>query len=129
MLGRARHKINNMSAEISNIKPIEPVECPTLEKAQEHAIYIQIANQWLFKMDEEFLSKAARDTYDQAQRYDSCAVLNRQWNQYHSQVLNAKADALKHLAEYIKANKRVSELKIKEDGHNAAAEQISNLFT
>lgn len=117
-----------MSATTNNIKPIDSVECPTLEKSKEQAMLLTLMNQWAFQLDDEYLLEAAKQTREQADRYDSAAVLNRSWNQHHSQVLSAKADALEHIAKYIKANKRVSELQKREDEHSAAADELSRLF-
>lgn len=119
-----------MSAQ--NIKPIDPVECPTfepqIEKANEHAMLLTLMNQWAFQLDDDYLLEAAKQTRQQADRYDSAAVLNRQWNEHHSKVLSAKADALEHIAKYIKANKRVSELQKREDEHSSVADELSKLF-
>lgn len=112
----------------TNLKPIDPVECPTLEKSEEQAFYLTIMNQWAFKLDEEYLLEASRATRRQADRYDAAAVLNRQWNEHHSKVLTAKADALEHIAKYIKANKRVSELEKTEKGHVEIADALAKLF-
>lgn len=117
-----------MSATTNNIKPIEPVECPTLEKSEEQAMLLTLMNQWAFQLDDEYLMEAAKQTREQAGRYDAAAVLNRSWNQHHSKVLSAKADALEHIAKYIKANKRVSELQKKEDEHSHAADALAKLF-
>lgn len=112
----------------TNLKPIKPVECPTLEKSEQQALLLQIANQWIFQLDEDYLLEAAKLTRQQADRYDAAAVLNRTWNEHHSKVLTAKADALEHIAKYIKANKQVSELQKKEDSHIEAANELSKLF-
>ncbi len=117
-----------MSAHHSNIPAIEPVECPTIQKSEEQALYLTIMNQWAFKLDDDYLLEAAKQTRRQADLYDAAAVLNRQWNQYHSKVLNAKADALEHIAKYIKANKRVSELEKTEKDHVEIADSLSKLF-
>ena len=112
----------------SNIKPIEPVECPTLEKSEEQAFYLQLANQWIFQLDENYLLTVARMTREQAGTYDAAAVLNRKWNEHHSQVLRAQADALEHIAKYIAANKRVSFFKEREDKHHELADELTKLF-
>ena len=115
-----------MSAQ--NIKPIEPQECPTLDKAQEHALLIQITNQWIFQMDEAFLLDAAKQLREKADRYDTASVLVRSWNQHHSQTIYAEADALEHLAKYIQANKKVTELRKKEGDLNTRADELSKMF-
>lgn len=121
----AREKQRNMQ---NNIPPIGPVECATLEKSEEQAFFLTIMNQWAFKLDDDYLLEAAKQTRAQAYRYDATAVLNRQWNEHHSKVLIAKADALEHIAQYIKANKRVSELEKQETDHIETANQLANLF-
>jgi hypothetical protein len=121
----ARKKQRNMQG---NIPPIDAVECPTLEKGEEQAFYLTIMNQWAFRLDDDYLLEAANQTRRQAYRYDAAAVLNRQWNEHHSKVLNAKADALEHIAKYIKANKRVSELENLEADHVETANELANLF-
>ncbi len=107
-------------------KPIEFE--PQIEKANEQAMLLTLMNQWAFQLDDDYLLEAAKQTRQQADRYDSAAVLNRQWNQHHSQVLSAKADALEHIAKYIKANKRVSELEKLETDHVETANELANLF-
>ena len=101
---------------------------PKIEKANEQAMLLTLMNQWAFQLDDDYLLEAAKQTRQQADRYDAAAVLNRQWNQHHSQVLSAKADALEYIAKYIKANKRVSELQKQEDEHNTAADELSKIF-
>lgn len=113
----------------TNIKPIEPVECPTLDKAQEHGLMIQIINQWIFQMDEAFLLDAAKQLREKADRYDAASVLVRSWNQYHSKTTHAEADALEYLAKYILANKKVTDLRGKESDLNARADELAKLFT
>ena len=117
-----------MSATTNNIKPIEPVGCPTVEKSEEQAMLLTLMNQWAFQLDDDYLLEAAKQTREQADRYDSAAVLNRSWNEHHSKVLSAKADVLEHIAKYIKANKLVSELQKREDEHSQAADALAKLF-
>lgn len=121
----------------TNLKPLPPeaAECPQpvtyeprIEKAEEQAMLLTLMNQWAFQLDDEYLLEAAKQTRQQADRYDSAAVLNRSWNEHHSKVLSAKADALEHIARYIQANKRVSELQKKEDEHSQAADVLAKLF-
>ena len=117
-----------MSATVNNIKPIEPSECFKPDKAQEHRMLIQLMNQWAFEMDEAFLMDASKQLREKADRYDSASVLVRSWNQYHSQTIHAEADALEHLAKYIQANKKVTELRKKEGDLNARADELSKMF-
>jgi len=117
-----------MSATLNNIKPIEPAECPTLDKAKEHGLLIQITNQWVFQMDEAFLLDAAKQLREKADRYDAASVLVRSWNQYHSRTIHAEADALEHLAKYIQANKRVTELRGKESDLSTRADELAKMF-
>jgi hypothetical protein len=121
----ARKKQRNMQG---NIPPIEAVECPTLEKSEEQALFLTIMNQWAFKLDEEYLLEVAKKTRQQAHMYDSAAVLNRGWNEHHANVLSAQADALEHIAGYIRANKNVSKYKEMERDHIEAADQLAKLF-
>ena len=120
-----------------NLKPLPPEagECPPpvtydlkIEKANEQAMLLTLMNQWAFQLDEDYLLEAAVATRRQASMYDAAAVLNRTWNEHHSKVLSAKADALEYIAKYIKANKLVSELQKQEDDHSQAADALAKLF-
>lgn len=119
-------------AEVLKPLPPEAGQCPQhepqVEKANEQAMLLTLMNQWAFQLDDEYLLEAAKQTRQQADRYDSAAVLNRSWNKHHSKVLSAKADALEYIAKYIKANKRVSELEKKELTHNEMADELAKLF-
>lgn len=114
----------------SNIPPMEPVECPpTVEKSEEQALLLQLANQFIFQLDENYMLMMARMIRQKAETYDAAAVLNRQWNEHHSSVLKAQADACEYIAKYIAANKRVTFFKQREDEHQKVADELTKLFT
>lgn len=118
----------------SNIPPLDPnaADCPEKTPAEthaeHHAFLIQIANQWLFQMDEAYLLQCVKDIRAKADRYDAAAVLNRQWNEKHARVLNEEATALEHLAKYIFANKNVTRLRAEEKQQVDTFNQLSSLF-
>ena len=120
-----------------NLKPLPPEagECPPpvnydlkIEKANEQAMLLTLMNQWAFQLDDDYLLEAAAATRQKASMYDAAAVLNRNWNEHHSKVLSAMADAMEHIAKYVKANKRFSELQKQEDDHSQAADALAKLF-
>ena len=118
----------------SNIPPLDPnaADCPgktpAEAQAEHHAFLIQIANQWLFQMDEAYLIQCAKDIRAKADRYDAAAVLNRQWNEKHAKVLQEESAALEYLAKYICANKNVTRLRAEEKQQQDTFNKLSSLF-
>lgn len=110
-----------MSVSVENIKPLDPdvAKCPeiTHEKSQAVAMQIRILNTFVFALDEEYLTEAIKQSESQHSMYDATAVLNRSWTREQSDLLGEQVNALQHLLNYIKSNKRITELR--ERLHNA----------
>ncbi len=83
----------------------------TTEKSRDQASIIMLMNAYLPMLDVEYLEEAARQTQEQADRYDTMAVLNRMWTPTGADLLRKQACALKNLAAYVRANIAIDELR------------------
>lgn len=116
------------------IRPLtaEDTKCPEVDiteaKSMEQAMHINLLNSFAFTLDELYLQKAAEQLHNKASHYDATAVLNRSWSREGSDLMNEQARCLKLLADYIKSNKRITELRGKLDKANGLQKQFADQF-
>lgn len=100
----------------------------TLETSKQHAAVITMINGLAFALDENYLLEAARQTKEQAQRYDAMAVLIPTYTPAKSELYDLQSKCLEHLAQFIATSKRITEKRAELGLIAEQQQQIANLF-
>lgn len=100
----------------------------TLEQNQEIVRHIESMKISLIQIDEEHLKQAVYGLSEVAGRYDTAAVLNRNWNEYHGKLLQKQLETLKTIQNLIELLKECDKLKIQESVYKKQWDEMSKMF-
>lgn len=79
-------------------------------------------------IDFEYMAEAAKSLRADANRYDSMAVLNRNWTSNGGKLMEKQAEALESLFRYVECLKEIQEIKDSIKTEKAAQDRISQMF-
>ena len=100
----------------------------TKEKSQQQAAVIEMIKAMVFQLDPEYLAECVKKMNSDASMYDAAAALNIQYSPTRSKYMNACANQLKSLVDFIQLGKEVDELRQKENELKIMTNHLSSFF-
>lgn len=99
-----------------------------VEKSKQQALYIQMINSVVPKLDIEFLRNAGTDMKNVASRQEAMAVINPSHPQIKNDLLRQQGVSLHHLCAYVESLIKIDELKAAVSDDAEKSEEIKSLF-